>query len=350
MLMTRERSPSDHETFYANDYNSFVGPNERPQSATKDIFNCPVEFLADKKVPGYISPPLLQQLSDQLHQHEHFHHQLEHQLSENRPCHESLRSPDLPSKGFKDVLILDKDYFVAICDNYVKLYSDIGDLLDKTALDCTPLSLSQFGQERVVITCYSHRLCIVSIVHGTSLSLLLEIETLIQYCSVSQLRNDELICVGLDKAVLHRLVYKPSLVVLASALSLVKFGVTVRHDLSYRYVHVTSSGQIVITDRMNDYVLSLSIKGNWKIPFFYRPQAVTSDGNYIYIIQGGGLNLVYRFHLDGTNAFCILRKEHALVDPWGLSLNRNRKLIVTSNSGGVPGVRVFTGLDFTVHE
>lgn len=352
MLVTKERSLSGSETVHAIDYPSFIGRREQHQTITSDLIRGPKQAFIDKHKQAYHEQRfnlILRQITGQIIQEQQDNqHDAKHQSSQDRPRRGSLGPLDLPFEGFKDLLILDNDYFLTICDDDVKLYSDNGDLIDKLKLTCTPLSLSRFGERCVVITCYSRRLCMVTIDDSMTLSLQLEVETAIQYCSVSQLRDGELICIGLESAVLHRLVYKAGTVSLASVLPLVKFGVTVRQELSYRYVHVTSSGQIIIADRMSDYILSLSIKGNWKIPFFYRPQSIISDKNHIYIAQGGGLNLVYRFNLNGSNAVCILRKAHGLVDPWGLSLNRNRKLMVTNNAEGQPGVRVFTGLDSTV--
>ena len=166
--------------------------------------------------------PLHQQRSGELDQQQNAaHHHVNNELAaEKRPRRGSLP----PSEGLKDIILLDNDHFLTICDDYVKLYSDTGDLLHKLKLDSTPISLARFGQDRVVIACDSCRLCVVSIDNGSSLSLVKEFETDIQYSSVSQLGNDELICVGLDEAVLHRLVYKPALMEIAEALPLAWFG------------------------------------------------------------------------------------------------------------------------------
>ncbi|XP_036355832.1 putative uncharacterized protein DDB_G0267840 [Octopus sinensis] len=279
-----------------------------------------------------------------------------------------VRSLGLPVNGFRDIVLFDNDDFVAICENFVKLYSTSGDLLHKIELASTPLSLCRVGERRVVVTCTSRVLRLIAVHidndnnnnsnnnfnnnnNGSgdnndscrTLVLEQELNTATQYCSVAQLSSSELIAVGLNAPVLHRLLYMPTHLEVLSTLYLEQVGkLNVRHQRSYRCVCVSAAKQILISDRMNNFVISLSTSGTWKIPFFYKPQGMVVAGSFFYVIQGGGLNLVYRFRLNGLDAFCLLRKEHELLDPWGLSINRNKKLVITCNTSDCPTVRVFT--------
>lgn len=115
-----------------------------------------------------------------------------------------------PVQTFEEMIILDNNHFVTICDDEVRLYSDNGDLEEKLRMPYTPITLTRFGPYRVVVNCDSRRLCIVKIEYGTSLLLLVEVITTIQYRDVFHHQNDELICVGGDDAI-HRLEYEPSL-------------------------------------------------------------------------------------------------------------------------------------------
>lgn len=295
-------------------------------------------------------------------------------ISEKTISHGILTPPDirsigLPVNGFRDIVLFDNDDFVAICENFVKLYSTSGDLLHKLELASTPLSLCRVGERRVVVTCTSRMLRLIAVHNDDNnnnnkgnnnfnnnnndsgdnnsscrtLVLEQELNTAIQYCSVAQLSSSELIAVGLNAPVLHRLLYMPTHLEVLSTLHLEQVGkLNVRHQRSYRCVCVSAAKQILISDRMNNFLISLSTSGTWKIPFFYKPQGMVVAGSFFYVIQGGGLNLVYRFRLNGLDAFCLLRKEHELLDPWGLSINRNKKLVITCNTSDCPTVRVFT--------
>ncbi|GAB1610615.1 hypothetical protein Ahia01_001347800 [Argonauta hians] len=265
-----------------------------------------------------------------------------------------IRSLGLPVNGFKDIVLFYNDDFVAICANFIKLYSTSGDLLHKIELPAIPISLCRVGDHRVAVTCSSRLLCLVAVHSDDSgnndnvysrrtLVLEQELNTAIQYCSVAQLSSSELIAVGLDSPVLHRLLYKPTHLEVLCSLSLEQVGkLNVRHQRSYRMVCVSAAKQILISDRMNNFLLSLSTAGTWKIAFFYKPQGLVVAGSYFYVIQGGGLNLVYRFRLNGLDPYPLLRKEHDLLDPWGMSINRNKKLVITCNTSDCPTVRVFT--------
>lgn len=240
----------------------------------------------------------------------------------------STSKSEMTGQTFRDVFVLPKGQFLAIDETSLRYYTKSGDELYSLDLSSAALSIGSYGR-KILISCFCRKLLFVSIQDGFRLLKESVCDTAIQYSSVTGYGIDDVLAIGHEIPVIHKINVSPELKLkLVMCIPLTFDCLQLNSFVSMRRIHVTGSGMFVISDERNNFLFACTKEGNTFWHNYECPNSITSDKTNLYISQGGGHNRVLRLDMNGDNPVCLLTSKDGVVNPCCLSVNNSGLLLV----------------------